>query len=261
MSTTNESYDVPQMLVLRKLTKAVAEHLHGLLRNYLAALAPLMRPRSVFGDYIHGGLKEIVKGADKAFKDLQNLYETTASSKPFQLPRELNSPFEVLSSTAEMNPVESLYTARTALEEKKVMISAPLKWIITYSGFSPARLKELLDDRNRNSKELQEFILHYLILHVVFSKQTGLTQILHALHFPVTKEYVTEFGSLPLTCICSSISTVCPPDALIIESTELSGRNVFEQIVHVDDILKMKNPLKEELIQIVRNHNPALLSD
>lgn len=260
MPTWNDPTDVRQVLALRKLTKAIAEQMRNLLKSYLATLAPLMRPRTVFGDYVAGGGKEIVKGADKAFRELQALYEVTASAKPYQLAKELHSPLEMMSSAPEMNPVEFLYRAKGEREEKEVTISCPLRWRIAYSGFSPARLRDLLADRNRNARELQECLLHYLVMHIVLSKQTGLTQILQALHFPVTTEYEPEFGNLPLTCISSVVTTVCPPDTLILESTELSGMNAFEQIVQLETISEMPNPFKDELLQIVRTHQPDLLS-
>ncbi len=255
MPTWKDPTDVRQVLALRKVTKAISEHLRHLVKDYLSTLAPLLRPRSVFGDYVSGSGKEIIKGAEKAFRDLQSLYEATASAKPFQLPRELHSPFEVLSSTPEIHPVESPYSLKTEQEEKQITISCPLKWTLTYSGFSPARLKELLTDKNRNARELQEFLLHYLVLHVVLSRQTGAVQVLRDLHFPVVTEYAPELGSLPLTRITSVVTTICPPDALILESTELSGMNVFEQIVQLEDIFQMPNAFKEGLLQIVRAHH------
>ena len=66
------------LLQLRKLTRAVSDQLRGQLKDYLVTLSPLIRPRTVLGDYVQGSLKETVRGADKTFKDLQSLYESVA---------------------------------------------------------------------------------------------------------------------------------------------------------------------------------------
>ncbi len=44
-----------------------------------------------------------------------------------------------------------------------------------------------------------------------------------------------------------------------VESTEISGRNVFEEVVNVADIVKMRDPLRERLIELVKSHDPNLL--
>ena len=46
------------------------------------------------------------------------------------------------------------------------------------------------------------------------------------------------------TYVSSLVPTVRPPDEVIIESTELSGRDVFEEVVDVGAILAMRDPLK-----------------
>lgn len=253
-----EQFDTRRILVLRKLTRAIAEHLRGQMRNHLSTLAPLLRPRVVLGDYVQSSTKEMTRGADKAFKELQSLYERIAPSKPFNLPPELNPPIEIVNTALEMTPMEYMHEARTERESKVVTVTSPLKWVLTYSGFPHARLRELASSRNRNNNELKEFILHYLVMHVVITGQPGITQILDALHFPITSERLPESGELPITCISSSISTVRPPDEVIIENTEISGMDAFEEVVVLDDITNMRSLLKDKLIEIVRSHDEKL---
>ena len=64
----------------------------------------------VLGDYIQGGSKESTRKADKAFKELQALYETVAATKPFNLPRELTPPLRLSGGGLEITPVD--YAAR-----------------------------------------------------------------------------------------------------------------------------------------------------
>ena len=129
---------------------------------------------------------------------------------------------------------------------------APFKSILTYSGYAPSRLKELLNDRNRSSGELQIFVLHYLTMHIVVARQPGLARLLDTLHFPLATGHLEALGNLPITYIGSSISTSLPPDELVIESTEMSGTDAFEEIVNVEDIENLRDPLKERMLEIVK---------
>ncbi len=254
-----EQFSVQKLLVLRKLTRSISDHLRNQVRTYLTTLAPLLRPRTVLGDYIQSGTKEPVRGSDRAFADLQALYEAVAPQKPFNLSKEISAPIEILNSTPEITPLEYSYTAKSEQDSKTVTVTSPLKWVLTYSGFAPGRLRDLLADRNRSFERLKEFLVHYLVMQTVSSKQIGLTEIFRLLHFPLTAEHLPDFGQLPITCLASSVSTLRPPDHVIIESTEISGMNAFEEVVNLDDIVKMEDPLKVELVQIVRNHGEGLL--
>lgn len=253
-----EGYDIQRLLVLRKLTRAVADLLRASMREYLSTLAPLVRPRAVLGDYVQSNTRETSKIADSAFKELQAVYETVARAAPFNLSGELKPPVEIISTALEMTPMEYSYEAQTERESKSVTVVSPLKWMLTYSGFAPGRLKELLRDRGRSGEEVQRFVLHYMVLHVVMLKQSGVTDILDALHFPVTSGTEADFGQLPLTYISSSISTVRPPDSVIIESTEISGMDVFEEVVSLEDIARLRDPLKQRLLELVQSYGEEL---
>ncbi|HYO64310.1 MAG TPA: hypothetical protein VER08_11815 [Pyrinomonadaceae bacterium] len=252
-----EGYSVQRLLALRKLTVAVSKLLGEQLRDYLTTLAPLLRPKAVLGDYVQGGAKEHVRaGVDSAFKELQALYTQVAAAKPFNLPPELKPPIEIISTALEFTPVEYEHAAEGGDESKRVVVTSPLTWSLNYAGFTLARLKELVADQNRAGHELRECVLHYLVLHVVLTKQTGVTRILETLHFSVrTGQRDPALGNLPVTHITSAVSTGLPPDSVIVESTNISGRDVFEEVVNVADIERLSDPLKERLEGLAATFN------
>ncbi len=102
----DEHYDIQKFLKLRKLTRSIADLLRGQLSDYIATLTPMLRPRSIFGEYIQGGAKESVRGADKAFLQLQRLYTTVVNAKPYNLLTELRAPIQLESATVEISPLE-----------------------------------------------------------------------------------------------------------------------------------------------------------
>ena len=250
-----EDDDIQRMLVLRKLTRSIADTLRGHLKEYLATIAPLLRPKAVFGDYVQGGIKEPSKGSEGAFKDLQGLYEIVAGGKAFKFPTELKPPFEIDSSALEITPAVYHYEANANQHTKPVSITSPFSWVLSYSGFAPGTLSEIPSDAVDASGDVQRFILHHLVLHVVMSRQPGIANVLNALRFPVASKPALELGGVPLTYISSCITTVRPPDHVIIESTEISGTNAFEEIVNLDDLSKIRDPLKEQLADLVKSQD------
>jgi hypothetical protein len=252
----NEGYDTRKLLVLRKLTRAVAELLRGQLQDYLTTLTPLLRPKTVLGEYVGPPTKDKdnVAGADKAFKELQAQYDGLAAAKSYGLPRGLNPPLASLSTTLELTPLEYAHPVSTGAETKTVTVSTPLQWVVSYGGFTPKRLRETLAARDRMSADLQQVVLHALMLHAVVTRQSGVTRLLEALHFPMQTVRRPEFGDLPLVCVVAAVSTTRPPDEVLLESTELSGMNVFEEVVNAEDVLTLRDPLRERLLELVKSH-------
>lgn len=250
-----ESFSTQRLLALRKLTRAVSDLLRSQMKDYLSTLAPLFRPRNVLGNYVGGGAYEASRTGEKAFKDLQERYQTIAQSKLFRLPSELKTPLEVINPQLEMTPVEYTHVAAARGESKTITVTSPLRWVLTYGGFGPARLREAMSSENRTSDHLQQFVLHYLMMHTVVTRQPGLSEILNALHFPLSIERSAAFGELPFTYVASSISTFRPPDELLIESSEISGMDAFEEILRVEDLATLRDPLKEQLLEIANTQD------
>ena len=250
---------VQSLLVLRKLTRAVAEAVRAQMTEHLSTLAPLLQPRTVLGDYVQAGQKESTRRADKVLKELQALYESVASMRPFNLPRDLTPPFNVPAMGLEISPVDYPHLSETAGESRKILVRRPLTWNLAYTGFAPARLLELVESKNRPvGDELQRAVLGVLFIHLVLTQQPGLMKIFEALHFPVTTGTVPELGALPITRIGAAISTTRPSDRIMIESAELTGMDAFEEVVQVDDIARLSDPLRERLLDIVRQQAPEL---
>jgi hypothetical protein len=249
-----ERYNTERLLALRKLTRAMADLLRGQMKEYLSTLAPLFHPKVVLSSYVEGTTFDVSRIGEKAFKELQELYQVIARSRLYNLPPEFRTPLEVINPQLEMTPVVYTHVATSGDESKNVVVTSPLKWALTYGGFGPTRLKSVLEEPKRTSDELQQFVLHYLMMNAVVSKQTGVSHILDALHFPLITERSPEFADLPLTYISSSISTIRLPDDVIIESTEISGMDAFEEVINIDDVAKLQDPLKEHLRGLLQSH-------
>ena len=247
------------LLILRKLTRAIADSVRAQMTEDPATLAPLLRPKMVLGDYIEDGSKESTRRSDKALKDLQTLYEKVAATKPFNLPRELTLPLRLSGTGLEITAVDTPHAIQSGSESRTIMVRSPLTWTLTYAGHAPTRLQELLKTKLRAADELNQLVLSYLLMHVVVTNSPGLVQVFEALHFPITTTTLPEFGPLPITRIGVDISTTRPADSVILEVAELTGMDAFEEVVNVDDLAQLRDPLKERLLEIARQQAPELV--
>jgi len=255
----SERDGVQSLLVLRKLTRAITDAVRVQMTEYLRVLTPLLRPKAVLGEYMQGGPKEPSRKADKAFGDLQALYDTVATVKPYNLPRELTPPLSFPIVGLEITPLDYYHVAQSGADSRRIKVRCPLTWVLTYTDFPPTRLQELLDTKARSVEELQRFVLNYLVLHIATKSEPGLMQVFEALHFPLTTTKSREFGELPITRIGIGITTTRPSDALMIQSAELTGMDAFEEVVKVEDIARLGDPLKGRLLEIAHQQAPELV--
>jgi hypothetical protein len=253
----HESFTIERVLGLRRLTRDVADALTEQVTSYLSTLGPLFRPRRVLGEHVRGSEKEPVKGADRAFREMQALFDKVARAQPFTLARDLKSPIDVSSVNLEIHPVEYRHEASVGGERRLVTVRSPLSWVLCYSGYGPGVLPDLLAHRTGANEDLFDWLKHQMILHATISNQQGLMDIMGRLHFPLSFSTEPETGALPLVRVLSPLSTVRPPDDVIMQSVELSGMDAFEEVINVEDIARMADPLKERLLQIAATHGEA----
>jgi hypothetical protein len=253
------SDNTQSLLARRKLTRAIGDAMRGQMADHLAVLTPQLRPAAVLGEYMHGGQREPNRKAERAFKELQGLYERVATVAPFNLPRELKHPINLGTANLEITPVDYEHVAVSGSTSRSIAVRSPLTWVLGYSGFAPARLREVLNSKLRSTEELQKAVLSYLVMHVVVNEQPGVKQILQALRFPITTSTMPECGALPITRIGLAVSTSRPSDDVLLQSAELTGVDAFEEVVDVDDVIHLTDPLKDQLVALAREHAPGLV--
>ena len=249
---------IQSLLALRKLTRAITDAVRVQMTEYLKTLTPLLRPKAVLGEFVQGGIREPSRKADKAFADLQALWDKVAVAKPYNLPRELAVPLSISSVGLEITPLDYYHVAQAGAVSRRIKVRCPLTWVLTYTDYPPTRLQELLDTKARSVEELQRFVLSYLVMHLAATSDPGLRLMFEALHFPLTTSKSPQFGELPITRIGIPITTTRPSDDLVIQSAELTGMDAFEEVVRIEDIALLGDPLKARLLQLAREQAPEL---
>jgi hypothetical protein len=261
-------FDSKQLLLLRKLTRAVVDAVRDDARDYINTITPLLRPRVALGDAGDIAAREPFQSADKTFKELQALFETIAAAEPFNLHKDLKPPVELAAGSIEASPMEYRHTARADGAVKMLRVTAPLKWVMSYAGvapgrlghvsYTPRRLREVLAGGSRPVEDLRQFVLHYAALHLAISRQTGLARMLSAMRFRLGSEPVEDFGPLPLPYLAFAVKTVRPPDDVLMNHTEIAGTDAFEEVVDLDSIASLRDPVREKLIDLARSHGLSI---
>ena len=257
-----ESFDIPRLIELRKLTRSVSERIETQLETYLATLAPLFSPLSLLGEHIRGGSKSPLKGAEKNYQNLKSRYQAVAGQKPFSLDTDLSSPLDVFAATPTLTAVEYPYTAANDGKTAELTVTSPLKWVLSYPEMTPKKLQDLLKgNRNQIRDELSHALLQCLTLNLVLEARPGLTTILNDLRFQLETTHREELGELPVILISCAISTRLPPDDVIIQNTEISGIPSFEEIINIEDIRNMSDPLRQNMLSVTREATPDIYQE
>jgi hypothetical protein len=245
----DDALDMTRLLELRKLTRQVDDVVRSDAREYLATLTPLLRPQGVLGDFVQGGEKVSVRGADRVWKELVGLYDGLAGKAPFALARDLKPPLHVPGTALEMAPVQYAHDTSNGT---RVVVTKPFEWILSYSAYGPQRLRELLADKNRDADELQRTLALALALHLVVARQPGIAKVFAALRLPLETRRMPEFGDLPVTVMASAVPSLRPPDDLVVQSTEMTGERVFQELVDVGAVDRLEDPWRERVLAAVR---------
>jgi len=237
---------------LRDKTETISEFLQKQLKTYLETMRPLLAPRRLYGKYT--GVKEDVVGADRAFAQLREQYAGVCS-KPFALPPELDdAPLSNIDNRIDLYPWEYTHQAKSERETKPLTITSPVRWILTYSSeYSLSQLLQTIAGKEqRRSEAVRQFVVNALAMHSMLGKFPGITQLLTDLRYEIRTEKFPALGELPLVTVRSCLSSFRPVDSLILAATRFSGVPAFIELIDVDAIHTLPDPLRLRIEEILR---------
>jgi hypothetical protein len=246
-----KNLDNEQFMQLRKNTEKIAKVLDKRLKGHLNTLKPLFVPRKLLGTYIKSAIVDDVPGSDKAFAELQEQYAAICE-KPFGLPKKLKTPLPPISNQLDAVPFRySLYVADS--KEKATSITAATRWILSYQSECPYnRLKAMVTgDETRQPEDMRQALIACLTLVIFLKHFPVLKQLLQDLRYEVEFQKLENLGGLPVVILKAPIECFLPPDDFILQITQLSGIPAFQEIIDLDAIEKMPDPLRETLHQAI----------
>lgn len=234
---------------LRPKTNEVASYLRSLLVQHLEALRPLLDPARVLGK--PGGTGRVA-WMEKNLGEFRALYEKHA--RPFRFPPDFDP--EILEEDAagiDVQPWEYPYEARTERESVRITMTSPTRWTLSYANdISPERMKRMVAGREQSQVASQHrFVLLALLLKLVVQKSPRVVQLMKVLRFDFESEPCEELYGLPLITVRFALPSFRPDDALLIKAANLSGIPAFIELIDMNAVRAMSDPLKVDLEKIV----------
>jgi hypothetical protein len=87
----------------------------------------------------------------------------------------------------------------------------------------------------------------------LFEKLPALKDLLQGLRFPVTVRRLPQFGELPLVTVSAPFRTFRPDDKLVAMAAGLAGGTSFAEVLDIDSVRNLSDPLREEALAILAN--------
>jgi hypothetical protein len=254
-----ESLNVEQLLHLHTLTKDVSKFFQKQLRAYLDTIAMLFRPRRMLGDGMEGTERDSAGNSERNVAELRELYRRVAL-RLFDLRPELDFPLESVPTQFQLHEWEYLHHTKTDRGLRNIRVTSPLTWVIAYSStYSLTMLRQVLaGEENRNQEAVRAFVLRACLMHLQFTKFPAIGDLLAGLRYRIEVRRSTEMGDLPLVTISAPFRTIRPPDNLVNVAAGLAGGTSFAEVLDVDTVRNLQDPLREEIGAIFRSHEQEL---
>ena len=248
MANASPALTIDQLLVSRETTERVSQYVTTRLREHLTVLYPILAPRRVFGKYV--GARETVARADEAYQQLTEKFKAICG-KPFDLRAELDE--EALAAVEHGIDVQP-WEYSHVIGDKTITITSPFRWVVTYkSDYSLKEMRKLLAAKEveRRAASVRHFVVNALAMQLVISRITGATQLLGDLRYKVATEIPQDLGKLPMVTIDSGLTSVRPPDDLILSATRFSGVPAFIELIEEKAVAELVDPYRAQITSLL----------
>jgi hypothetical protein len=243
--------DREEFLKLRRAAERICDALTKRLQSHLEVLKALFLPRKLLGTYVKSAFSEEVAGSERVFAMLRERYAAIAED-PFGLPRKLQPPLPPMSNQLDVIPFQyPLYCKGS--EDKAVTVTSPTSWILFYRSDCPiSRLKAMLAGaESPQPEDMRRSLLDHMIPVIFLERFPALKNLLEDLRYQVETRELSDLGKLPVVIIKAPLKTFLPADDFILQVTQLSGVPAFQEIIDLESLEKLPDPLKESLIALV----------
>lgn len=243
--------DNEKFIQLRKNTEKIADILFKRLKGHLGILKPLFNPAKLLGAYLKSANMEDVPGSDKAFARLQEQY-TAICEKPFGLPKKLQTPLPPISKQLTAMPFKyALFMEDN--KNKATSIIAATRWVLSFQSECPySRLKAMVaGEETRQADDMKQALIEHLTMAALIEDSKELIQLLADLRYETQILKHQDLGGLPVVILKAPIQSFLPSDEFMLNVTQLSGIPAFQELVDMDALENMPDPLKKSLQQAI----------
>ena len=236
----------------RSKTEAISGLLRDQLAGHLETLRPILSPERLFGK--SAGSKVDAPLADRALAQLQQSYRQFAGP-PFDLPAELDPYWLTLvGNRLALDPWEYTYEASDGRQSRTISMTSPVRWVVSFtSGYTLSQFRQAVLTRSeRRPEHVRQFVVNSLVAQLLVAHTPGLTALFSDLRYEVQTQSAADLQKLPLTTIASGLPSFRPDDDLVLAATSFSGVPAFIELIDIDAIAHMQDPLKARLEERLR---------
>lgn len=236
-----------QLSKLREQTEAIAGFLRNRLQGHLETLRPLFAPRRLLGRYVDR--KEDVAGSEKAVVQLREKFKEVCGT-PFSLTPEMDdSILTGMDSRPELYPWEYTHGVREAEELRELIITSPVRWVLSYgSGYTLSQVRQAIAGKyERRSHHLRQFVVNALVMNLLVAKYAKISQLFSDLRYHLLVDKCPGLGPLPFVTVSACLPSFRPPDNLVLMATRFSGVSNFVELIDVDAVNTLQDPLKSQI--------------
>ena len=157
---------------------------------------------------------------------------------------------------------EYLHETKTDRGRRAIKVTTPLTWVIAYSStYSLSMLRQVVaGHEERDSDAVRAFVLRACLMHLHFTKFPAIAELLAGLRYRVEVRHSPELGDLPLVTISPPFSTMRPADNLVTTASGLAGGASFAEVLDLETVRKLQDPLRQEIAATFRTHGQEHLA-
>jgi len=237
---------------LRRKTEVISKFLQDQVLTHLETLRPILSPERLFGR--PAGAKVDVALADRALAQLQQNYKPF-SAHPFDLPSELDQYWlSLVGSRVTLYPWEYTYQAGPGREGRAITMTSPLRWVVSFnSAYTLSQVRQALAGKGeRRPEHIRQFVVNALVTQLIFTHTPGLALLFTDLRYQLETDAAPDLPKLPLTTITSGLPSFRPGDELILSATNFSGVPAFIELIDIDALSHLHDPLKTRIEELLR---------
>ena len=95
-------------------------------------------------------------------------------------------------------------------------------------------------------------------MHLHFQRFPALAELFAGLRYRIEVRQSQETGDLPFVTVSAPFATMRPPDSLVTVASGLAGGTSFSEVIDLSTVRDLKDPLREQIASVFRNHGQEL---
>ena len=112
--------------------------------------------------------------------------------------------------------------------------------------------------RQREGEAVRDFVLRACLMSELLRKFPGVRELLEGLRYQVDIKKSAQLGNLPLVTVAAPFRTMRPDDSVVAMAAGLAGGTSFSEVLDVERVQNMADPLRVEMIALLEKHKIQL---